>query len=332
MKFGIRFIEYVGDARRLIALTVLAEEAGFDFVWYPHDPFMRHTWVMTAAAAEQTSRIQIGSVGTNPYTTDPSEIAGYIATLDELSEGRAVLGLGLHTTDMVGWTGIAAPDPVGRTREAVEIIRALLRGETVAYQGEEFRWTDQCYLRFKPTRAEVPIYVAAHGPDYLALSGAVGDGSLPMITPPESAAYMVPSILKGAEAAGREAAAVDIAGCAWLSLSEDRAAAEDLLRPMIAYFAPYLEAPALETIGLAPADFEAIRGHVARADYAAAQAAVTADMLALGIVGTPADVIARIEMLADMGVTQVNLGGPIGPDPEAAIRLMGEQVMPYFRG
>jgi len=332
MRFGIRFIEYVGDARRLIDLTVLAEAAGFEFVWYPHDPFMRHTWVMTTAAAERTSRIKIGSVGTNPYTTDPSEIAGYLATLDELSGGRAVLGLGLHTTDMVEWTGIPAPDPVTGTREAVEIIRALLRGETVAYQGEAFQWSEDCYLRFKPLRSEVPIYVSAFGPDYLALSGEIGEGSLPMITPPESASYMVPSILKGAAAAGRDHGEVDIAGCAWLSLSEDRAAAEALLRPMIAYFAPYLEDPALATVGLGGADFETIRGHVDRADYEAAQSAVTPDMFALGIVGTPKDVIARIETLAEMGVTQVNLGGPIGPDPEEAIRLMGEQVIPHFKG
>ena len=331
MRFGIRFIDYVGEPRRLIDLTVLAEQAGFEFVWFPHDPFMRHTWVTTAAVAVRTSRIQIGSVGTNPYTTSPAEIATYLATLDELSDGRAVLGLGLHTREMVEWCGISAADHIPRTREAVEIIRALLRGETVAYRGNVFQWTDQCYLRFTPRRAEVPIYVAAFGRDYLALSGAVGDGSLPMITPPEAASYMVPAIRAGARTAGRPDTAVDIAGCAWLSLAEDRGAAQDLLRPMIAYFAPYLEQPALETVGLGVDDFAAIRAHVAAARYDAAQAAITPEMFALGIAGTPDDVIARIEALADLGVTQVNLGGPIGPDPEAAIRLMGSRVIPHFR-
>jgi 5,10-methylenetetrahydromethanopterin reductase len=332
MKFGIRFIEYVGDARRVIDLTAKAEAAGFDYVWYPHDPFMRNTWVLTVAAAENTSRIRIGSVATNPYTTTPSEIATYLATLDELSKGRAVLGIGLHTHEMVEWTGIPAGDYVQRTREAVEILRALFRGETVAYQGECFDWTDQCYLRFKPYRADVPIYVAAFGREYLALSGEVGDGSLPMITPPESASYMVPAILEGAKAAGRDPGAVDIAGCGWLSLSEDRKAAQDLLRPMVAYFAPYLEEDALATAGLGHADFEELGRLVAAAKYDEAYAAVTEPMFALGMVGTPKDVIKRIETLAEMGVTQISLGGPIGPDPEAAIRLMGEEVIPYFRG
>ena len=149
-------------------------QAGFEFVWFPHDTFMRNTWAMTSAVAEHTTKITIGSVGTNPYTTNPAEIATYVATLDELSDGRAVLGLGLHGPAMVEWTGIDASNYVTRTREAVEIVRALLRGEVVNYQGEEFDWTDQCYLRFEPIRAEVPIYVCAFGPDYLALSGAIG--------------------------------------------------------------------------------------------------------------------------------------------------------------
>ncbi len=258
MKFGLRLIGYLGNARELVRLAVLAEQAGFDFVWFPHDTFMGNTWVITSAVATQTSRIQIGSVGTNPYTTSPAEIATYVATLDELSAGRAVLGLGLHTEKMVEWTGVDASDYLVRTREAVEIIRALLRGEVVAYQGEAFQWTDQCYLRFEPFRDEVPIYVCAFGTQYLALSGAIGDGSLPMITPPESAAYMVSAITAGARDAGRDPAEVDIAGCGWLSLASDRGEATNVLRQMVSYFGPYLETPALATIGLTSEDFRAI--------------------------------------------------------------------------
>lgn len=332
MKFGIRFIGYVGTAREIVHLTVLAEQAGFDFVWFPHDTFMRNTWAMTSAVAEHTTKIKIGSVGTNPYTTNPAEIATYVATLDELSDGRAVLGLGLHGPAMVEWTGIDARNYVIRTREAVEIVRALLRGEIVNYKGEEFEWTDQCYLRFEPIRAEVPIYVCAFGPDYLALSGAIGDGSLPMITPPESAAYMVQAIIAGADGAGRDPAEIDIAGCGWLALSETRVAATDVLRKMIAYFGPYLETPALETVGLAPGDFQPLKKLIDDGRYEKAASSVTEQMFRLAIAGTPDEVIAQIETVAAMGITQVNLGGPLGPDPAEAIRLMGERVIPYFQG
>jgi 5,10-methylenetetrahydromethanopterin reductase len=177
MKFGIRFIGYVANMREIVELSVLSEQAGFEYVWYPHDTFMYNTWVTTSAVAERTTTIKIGSVGTNPYTTSPAEIATYLATLDELSGGRAVLGLGLHTQKMVEWTGVDAGQYINRTREATEIIRALLRGEVVDYQGREFQWSDQCYLRFKPFREEVPLYICPFGEEYLRLSGEIGDGA-----------------------------------------------------------------------------------------------------------------------------------------------------------
>jgi len=332
MKFGIRLIDYLGTIKQRVELTVLAEKAGFDYVWYPHDTFMHNTWVITSAAAVHTSTIQIGSVGTNPFTTNPAEIATYIASLDELSGGRAVLGLGLHTHEMVEWTGIDASPSISATREATDIIRALLRGEVVAYQGSQFHWTDQCYLRMKPLRAEVPIYICAFGPEYLALSGEIGDGSLPMITPPQSAAYMVPAITRGATAAGRGPRQVDISGCAWLSLAARPGAPTDVLRRMIAYFGWALEAPALETIGLTPEDFAPIKAWVETGDYQRATDLVTDQMCDLALHGTPRQVIAQIERLAELGITQVNLGGPLGPDPKEAIRLMGEQVIPWFSG
>jgi len=331
MKFGLRLIGYLGNAREIVRLAVLGEQAGFDYVWFPHDTFMANTWAITSAVAARTSRIGIGSVGTNPYTTNPAEIATYVATLDDLSSGRAVLGLGLHTEKMVEWTGIDASDYMVRTREAVEIIRSLLRGGVVAYRGRAFQWTDQCYLRFKPYRAEIPIYVCAFGTEYLAMSGAIGDGSLPMITPPESAAYMVEAISAGAREAGRNPAEVDIAGCGWLSLAKDRGEATEVLRKMVSYFGPYLEAPALATIGLAPEDFSEIGRLVEAGCYGEAASLVTDQMTDLAIRGTPADVIQRIEAIADMGITQVSLGGPLGPDPAEAIRLMGEHVIPHFR-
>jgi len=100
---------------------------------------------------------------------------------------------------------------------------------------------------------------------------------------------------------------------------------------MVASFGPYMEDPALATVGLSHADFRPVAQLVDAGRYDEAYAAVTDDMLRLGIVGTPADVIRQIEALAELGINEVNLGGPLGPDPEAAIRLMGERVIPHFR-
>ncbi len=331
MRFGLRLIGYVGSVPEMIRLAKLGEDAGFDSVWFPHDTFMHNTWVLTSAVAAQTTRIRIGSVGTNPYTTDPSEIATYVATLDELSGGRCILGLGLHTTEMVGWTGIDASDYIDRTREATEMIRALLRGETVEAHGPRYNWGEQCYLRLKPVRERVPIYISAFGPDYLALAGAIGDGCLPMLTPPASADYMVSSIRRGAEAAGRSLDNFELSGCAWLSLSGSRSSASAVMRKMVAYFGPYLEEPALNTMGVSVSDMLPLKELVLAGRYDEAYARVTDEMLNIGLTGTPRDVIRQVESLFAKGVTEVNLGGPLGPDPAEAIRLMGEEVIPWFR-
>lgn len=331
MRFGIRLIEYLGSTRELLRLAVGAEAAGVDSVWFPHDSFMRNSWVLTSAAATLTTRVQLGGVGINPYTSDPCEIATYAATLDELSGGRCLLGLGMHTGEMVQWTGIDASDCLQRTREAVDLVRRLLRGEVAANAGPSFRWSEQCYLRFKPLRAEIPIYVSAFGRDYHELSGEIGDGSQPMITPPQAARRVVEWIERGVARADRDRTRFVISGCGWLSLSADRRAAADKMRDMIAYFGPYLEDEALATVGLSRADFVSIKACIDQRDREGARALVTDDMLKLGIVGTPTEVITQIEALGAAGLDEIGFGGPLGPDPQAAIDLLGRAVIPYFR-
>lgn len=330
MKVGVRLVQYLGSPRDVVDLAVAAEEAGLDEVWVPHDPFMSNAWTVSTAIAERTERVVVGSLGTNPYTTDPSEIATHIATLDLLSGGRATLGLGLHTTQMVGWLGLDASDVVERTRAAVEIVRALLRGEAVTESGP-YRWGRECALRFEPMRPDVPILVAGFGPSLLHLAGEVGDGAMPMATPPESVAELAADVRTGAVTAGRDPAGVDVVACVWLSLSEDGVHTEEPLRSMIATFGPYLEERALASIGLAPTDFDDIRRLVDSGRLEEAATAVTPPMFTLALTGAPEEVAARIAGLADLGVTNVSLGGPLGPDPRAAIRLLGERVLPALR-
>lgn len=330
VRFGIRLLDDVGMPRDLVAMAVEAEDLGYDSLWYPHDAFRLHSWVLTSATAQATRRAQIFA-RTNLYTCDPSEVAAFIATLDWLSDGRANVSIGLHTTDMLSWIGIKADDVLRRTRETVEIVRRLLRGEVVDYQGEEFKWTERAFLRFQPLRKDLPIYVCPFGERFLELSGEIGDGSLPMVTPPESAAVMVEPILRGAKRVGRNPGELDIVAFVWISISEDGREAKELMRDVAAYFGYYLDRPALATIGLAPEDFAPIQRLVLAGDRAGARAMVTDNMLNLGIYGTPEECVKKIEQLVSAGVTHVSLGGPMGPRPREAIRLIAEKVLPYFR-
>ena len=100
---------------------------------------------------------------------------------------------------------------------------------------------------------------------------------------------------------------------------------------MVSYFGPYLEEEALACIGLTRADFAPLKARIELGDYAGARQLVTPEMLRLGIVGTPKEVIRQIEQLGAAGIDEVGLGGSLGPDAGAAIDLLGREVIPYFR-
>jgi 5,10-methylenetetrahydromethanopterin reductase len=334
MKFGSRFLGWY-SANDQLEWGILSEECGFDFCWFSHDTFLRSSWPIVCAAASHTKRIKL-PIYTSPYTVAPDEIATMFATLDELSKGRAVLSLGHHTTEMLRWVGIDAKDPVTRTREAVELIRRCLAsyqaGKAQPFNGKEFTWTDQAYLRFKPFRERPPIYVSAHGKEFLHLCGEIGDGATPMMAPPESASYVVNEIREGCRKASRDVNEIDIAGFVWISVSkEDPAKARNLMKRVVAYFAPFLRDEEMGAAGLGVSDFRDIRHEIDRGRYDLASERVTDKMLQLGITGTISECIERIAKMEKAGVTQVSLGGPLGPDIPEAIRTIGKDILPPLR-
>jgi 5,10-methylenetetrahydromethanopterin reductase len=332
LRFSVRLIQHLGSPREIVNLGIIADKAGFDHAWFPSDKFMYNAWSMIAALAENTDNIIVGANGTEPYAISPAEIAVFMATLDHLSQGRVAIGFGMHTEKMVNWLGHDTSDRLQRIREAVELMRRIWRGENAKFNGEVYHWSDQCYLRFKAFRERIPIYVSGFAHDDLELSGEIGDGSLPMVTPPESASLMIERVLKGVRKAGRNTDEFDVCGCAWFSISANGKNTEtESLKDVLAYFGHYLDEEALTTVGLSRAHFSATQRMVDAGDYSGARAAVTPEMMKLAVVGSPKDAIDKIEMLAEAGVTQVSIGGPLGPDPAEAIRLIGEKVIPYFR-
>ncbi|MBI3731922.1 MAG: LLM class flavin-dependent oxidoreductase, partial [Chloroflexi bacterium] len=127
MKFSLRLNNDLPIAR-YIALAQAAERYGFAQFWVSHDLFLRNVWVILAAVAQATQRIEIGTCIVNPYTANPAEIAMGAATLDELSNGRFNLGLGAGATDFLGWIGIPQERPLAAMRESITVLRRLLAG------------------------------------------------------------------------------------------------------------------------------------------------------------------------------------------------------------
>jgi len=333
MRFGIRLADWFGGTQNIVDLAVLAEKNGFDSCWVSHDIFMRSSLVALTAIAERTSKIVLGNTILNPYTTNPAELAMYLATLDELSGGRVVCGISAGGMEYMDWLGIPHRRPLSRTREAVELIRLLLSGKVAEYDGREFRWGKQCYMRFKPLRGKIPVYIGGQGDRMLEYSGAAGEGAVPLLYPPEFAEYAVGKIREGARKAGRRPSDVQIAGCVWMSIAGRREEAViDPLKELVAYFGPLLGVKGLGSVGLTAESFSEVHQAFREKGVRAAAKLVNERMLRLAICGTPEDCISRLEKLAGAGVDEVLIGAPLGPDPRESVRIIGQRIIPYLSG
>jgi 5,10-methylenetetrahydromethanopterin reductase len=328
MRFGLRFNSDSGPLREIVRRAQLAEELGFDDLWYCQDLMKRDAWVALAAIAAATRRARIGTCIVNPFTSSPAEIAMRAASLQELSEGRFVLGIGPGDPPYLAWVGQRQARPVRGVREAVAIIRALLAGGEAPVDGQVLAgWQAGARLRMPLPEAPVPVYIGGQGPRVLELMGEIGDGGLPIVFPPETIGHVLEHISAGARRAGRSLEGFDLAACVWWSVARTRREAEDALRYLIAYYGPSLRDETLAPIGLGLADFEAVRAAWQAGDMPRAMALVEQRMFALAIYGTPEQMRERVRWLGERGVTQVNLGPPLGPDPLEALRITGEQVI-----
>lgn len=328
LRFGIRFNDAFGSVREVVDLARLAEQAGFDVIWFCHDLFLRDAWITLTAIAAATSRVQIGTCIVNPFSEDPAEIAMHAATLQDYSGGRFILGIGPGEPRFLEQIGRRQERPLTGLREAVTLLRGLLAGEARPFDGTVFRgWLPGARLP-EPPAVPVPIYIGGQGPRVIRLMGEMGDGALPLIFPPAYLPRVMDLIAEGAGAAGRDAAAVEIAPCFWFSLADDRRDAEDAMRRMIASYGWYLRDEMLSTIGLSQAEMEPLGRRWAGGDRAGAEALVQGRMFDLAIVGTPDDVRPRLAQLVAQGVSQINVGPPLGPDPRRTIELLGERILP----
>jgi 5,10-methylenetetrahydromethanopterin reductase len=162
----------VMPARELVDTIVAAEAAGLDYCLVADETLMTDAYVALAAAAHETTEIRLGPV-TNGYTRHPATTAAAIATLDDLSGGRAVAVLVAGGSLALAPVGMTRDSPVSVLAETVEVMRRLWSGEPVTWTGAHFRLED---ARLGPGRREIPVWIAARGPRLLRQAGRTADG------------------------------------------------------------------------------------------------------------------------------------------------------------
>ena len=220
-----------------VAFVKEADRLGYDTLWVPEAYGWDGFTTLTQFACA-TQRIKLATGIVNVFSRSPALLGQTAASLDMISGGRFVLGLGTSGHQVVeGWHGVKYERGVRRMRETVEIVRLVLARERVRYDGEVFQLDMGLKLITHPLRAEIPIYLATLTPTGIALAGEVADGWLPTwFSPSHYEKVLKPELAKGAARAGRDVA--DVAICPFVSVvvTDDMKAGRDSVRPHIALY------------------------------------------------------------------------------------------------
>ncbi|MEA2623063.1 MAG: hypothetical protein QOH61_1973 [Chloroflexota bacterium] len=318
------------SVERTIALTRQAEAAGFRYGWlFDSHVLWRDPYPLLTLMAENTEHMRLGTCVTNPATREPSVTASALATLNEVSGGRMDLGIGRG--DSARRVLGKPPTTMATLEEAIRVIRDLVEGRAVTYEGTEleFPWTG---------RWQLPVWVAGYGPMALAMTGRVADGLILQMGDPDLIAWMVGQMREAATAAGRDPDAIKVQSAAPAHVG-DRASGRDRTR----WFPALVSNHVVDLVSKYPREQlpESLTGYIRdregydyhhHAEVGSSNAAFVGDEVIdrFCVLGSPEDHVVKLMALAAAGVDQFNLYLMNG-DEEQQLEIYGREVIPAFR-
>ncbi|MDZ7701617.1 MAG: 5,10-methylenetetrahydromethanopterin reductase [Halobacteriales archaeon] len=316
----MRGIELAPDrpVDELVELGAAAEDAGFDTAFVAshynnRDPFAALTRLATA-----TTDVRLGPGVVNPYETHPVALASRAATLQELSGGRAVFGIGAGDRSTLANLGLERERPLARVAESITVSRQLWAGERVDHDGTFAANDAGLNYGVEPP----PVYVGAQGPGMLRLAARFGDGVLVNASHPRDVAWSAEQLADGLADRPDERGELEVAVSAVVSVAEDADAAREAARPPVAYIAAGAPEAVLDRHGLDAELAGEIGAGIGAGAYGEAFAAVSEPMLdAFAVAGTPEAVAERFGALLEHADSVV-AGSPLGPEPDRAVELL----------
>ena len=329
MKFGVGLWQGI-SMRDLPAVVRMCEEVGYSHVWYANHKLYRDMFVGLAVAAVSSRRIELGTFVAEPYSFHPGQIAAAIATIDELSEGRATLAIGAGGGTLRE-LGIERSRITGILRESIQVIHALLRGEHVATRGAAVQIDGRLHL---PARSDLPVILASRGDHVLQLAGEIADGA--MVATYATAAGLrhgLETVNEGRRRSADPARPFRMVARVDVAIDEDERAARDAVRPMIAMMvmASYPDSAFVRHAGLElTPELEAMcqqkdealalaSGHLVPDEY----------VRSFAWTGSPDDVAAQVAAAAEVGYAEVViLPQPLDDGSVDTIRRFATEVMP----
>jgi probable F420-dependent oxidoreductase len=329
MQFGFT-LKPEHSVERTLALTRQAEAAGFAYGWlFDSHVLWRDPYPLLTLMAGVTETMRLGTCVTNPGTREPSVTASALATLDEISGGRMDLGIGRGDSArrVLGKPPITMAD----TETAVRVIRSLVAGEHIEYEGTDlhFPWTGGWSL---------PIWVAGYGPMALAMTGRIADGVILQLADPDLITWFAGQVREAASAAGRDPASIRVQAAAPAHVG-DRATGRERTR----WFPALVSNHVVDLVNKYPREQlpPSLTGYITdrtgydyqhHAEVGSSNAAFVGDEVTdrFCILGEPDEHIAKLRALAEAGVDQFNLYLMNG-DEEAQLEIYGREIIPALR-
>ena len=315
---------------RTVSLAKLAEAAGFEYGWvFDSHVIWRDPYPLLMLMAQATNRMRLGTCVTNPATREPSVTASSLAVLNEVSSGRMDLGIGRG--DSARRVLGKPPTSMKDLEEAVHVIRALVEGRSIEFEGAtlELPWTPEYRL---------PVWIAGYGPVALKLTGRIADGAMLQIGDPDLVRWFASQVKASAAESGRDPAVVKIMAAAPAHVG-DLADGRDRTR----WFPALVSNHVVDLVNrypredLPPELTQYIRDregydYLHHAEVGSSNAAFVTDDIVdrFCLVGPVADHIERLRALADAGVDQFNLYLMNGGEEEQ-IEIYGREIIPALR-
>jgi F420-dependent oxidoreductase-like protein len=337
---------YSGNPREAADQVAALEKAGLDTIWVAEAYGFDSPTLMGYLAAK-TETVEIGAAILNVYSRTPGALAQTAAGLDNVSGGRAILGLGASGPQVIeGWHGLPYDKPLGRTREVVDIVRMALRRERLEYAGKVFDLPlpegqgtglgKPLKMLTKPERSSVPIYVAALGQKNVEGTAEYADGWLPFLYAPEKAGDVWGDALAAGRAKRHDGLGpLEVSAGGMVCVGEDVKGMLDLVRPMVALYVGGMGAKGKNFYNTLACEygFEAEAAKIQElylgGNKRDAEAVVPLELLEMvNLVGPESYVKERIEAFRASGVTNLQVV-PVpadGGDPAVLVSQLKEWV------
>lgn len=342
VKFGTLLPVPTTPVEKLLNIARINEDAGFHSIWAPdHLLFVPagivpEGWTLMTATSMVTKKALLGTCVTDTHRQHPAVLAQRLATLDQLSGGRVILGMGAGEAMNLQPFGIEWNKPVSKLVEAVTIMRKLWTGEPVDFEGEFWKLHD-AFLQIKPVGPKVPIYFGANRPRMLALTGKMADGWLPNPLSPELYKKRLKIIQDAAREAGRSIDEIDTGIYIYTSVTErpeDAYRQLDSMKYMIVPTPGLLkeagydvrlpeELSSLYYIDLLPTS-EWMEKFLRYGEFIPTKAVVD-----FSIAGTTQQCIDKIEEFVGAGVRHFILIN-MGPNPRQVMEIYSREIIPRF--